>query len=61
MIRVDDLHMHFGGIRAVDGASIEIKEVVSTWTVRTSPDWSRISFLKKGCSARFKLPMNFPP
>ncbi|NRC54095.1 ABC transporter ATP-binding protein [Neoaquamicrobium sediminum] len=24
MIRVDDLHMHFGGIRAVDGASIEI-------------------------------------
>jgi len=26
MIRVDDLHMHFGGIRAVDGASIEIKE-----------------------------------
>ncbi len=26
MIRVDDLHMHFGGIRAVDGASIEIKK-----------------------------------
>ncbi len=26
MIRVDDLHMHFGGIRAVDGASIEIKQ-----------------------------------
>lgn len=26
MIRVDNLHMHFGGIRAVDGASIEIKE-----------------------------------
>jgi branched-chain amino acid transport system ATP-binding protein len=24
MIRVDDLHMQFGGIRAVDGASIEI-------------------------------------
>ncbi len=24
MIRVDDLHMHFGGIRAVDGASIRI-------------------------------------
>lgn len=24
MIRVDDLHMHFGGIRAVDGASIAI-------------------------------------
>lgn len=24
MIRVDDLHMHFGGIRAVDGVSIEI-------------------------------------
>lgn len=24
MIRVDDLHMHFGGIRAVDGASIEV-------------------------------------
>ncbi|PJN96737.1 ABC transporter ATP-binding protein [Amaricoccus sp. HAR-UPW-R2A-40] len=24
MIRVDDLHMHFGGLRAVDGASIEI-------------------------------------
>jgi branched-chain amino acid transport system ATP-binding protein len=24
MIRVDDLHLHFGGIRAVDGASIEI-------------------------------------
>jgi branched-chain amino acid transport system ATP-binding protein len=26
MIRVDDLHMHFGGIRAVDGASIRIGE-----------------------------------
>jgi len=26
MIRVDDLHMHFGGIRAVDGASLEIAE-----------------------------------
>jgi len=26
MIRVDDLHMHFGGIRAVDGASIEIEK-----------------------------------
>lgn len=26
MIRVDDLHMHFGGIRAVDGASIEIAQ-----------------------------------
>jgi branched-chain amino acid transport system ATP-binding protein len=24
MIRVDDLNMHFGGIRAVDGASIEV-------------------------------------
>ena len=24
MIRVDDLHLHFGGIRAVDGASIDI-------------------------------------
>lgn len=24
MIRVDDLHLHFGGIRAVDGASIHI-------------------------------------
>lgn len=24
MIRVEDLHLHFGGIRAVDGASIEI-------------------------------------
>jgi len=24
MIRVDDLHMHFGGLKAVDGASIEI-------------------------------------
>ena len=24
MIRVEDLHMHFGGIRAVDGASIDI-------------------------------------
>ncbi|MBO6718190.1 MAG: ABC transporter ATP-binding protein [Rhizobiaceae bacterium] len=24
MIRVEDLHMHFGGIRAVDGASIEV-------------------------------------
>ena len=24
MIRVEDLHMHFGGLRAVDGASIEI-------------------------------------
>ncbi len=24
MIRVDNLHMHFGGIRAVDGASLEI-------------------------------------
>ncbi|MHA3915082.1 ABC transporter ATP-binding protein [Halovulum sp. GXIMD14793] len=26
MIRVDDLHMHFGGIRAVDGASLEIEK-----------------------------------
>ena len=26
MIRVEDLHMHFGGIRAVDGASIEIAD-----------------------------------
>ena len=26
MIRVEDLHMHFGGIRAVDGASLEIAE-----------------------------------
>lgn len=26
MIRVDNLHMHFGGIRAVNGASIEIAE-----------------------------------
>ncbi|SOH92953.1 branched-chain amino acid transport system ATP-binding protein [Monaibacterium marinum] len=26
MIRVEDLHMHFGGIRAVDGASIEIEK-----------------------------------
>ncbi len=26
MIRVDDLHMHFGGIRAVNGASLEIAE-----------------------------------
>ena len=26
MIRVDDLNMHFGGIRAVDGASIEISK-----------------------------------
>lgn len=26
MIRVDDLHMHFGGIRAVDGVSIEIEK-----------------------------------
>ena len=26
MIRVVDLHMHFGGIRAVDGASIEIAD-----------------------------------
>ena len=26
MIRVDDLHMHFGGLRAVDGASLEIAE-----------------------------------
>ena len=24
MIRVEDLHMHFGGIRAVDGVSLEI-------------------------------------
>jgi branched-chain amino acid transport system ATP-binding protein len=24
MIRVEDLHLHFGGIRAVDGASIEV-------------------------------------
>jgi branched-chain amino acid transport system ATP-binding protein len=24
MIRVEDLHMHFGGIRAVDGASIQV-------------------------------------
>lgn len=26
MIKVDDLHMHFGGIKAVDGASIEIAQ-----------------------------------
>ncbi|MFQ5624076.1 MAG: ABC transporter ATP-binding protein [Paracoccaceae bacterium] len=26
MIRVEDLHMHFGGIRAVNGASLEIAE-----------------------------------
>ena len=26
MIRVEDLHMHFGGIRAVDGASITIED-----------------------------------
>ncbi|MEM8979215.1 MAG: ABC transporter ATP-binding protein [Pseudomonadota bacterium] len=26
MIRVDNLHKHFGGFRAVDGASLEIKE-----------------------------------
>ena len=26
MIRVEDLHMHFGGIRAVDGVSIEIAD-----------------------------------
>ncbi len=26
MLRVDDVHMHFGGIRAVNGASIEISE-----------------------------------
>src|SRR5690606_10463440 len=26
MIRVEDLHLHFGGIRAVDGASLEITE-----------------------------------
>lgn len=26
MIRVENLHMHFGGIRAVDGASIDIAE-----------------------------------
>jgi branched-chain amino acid transport system ATP-binding protein len=26
MIRVEDLHMHFGGIRAVDGASIAIAD-----------------------------------
>jgi len=26
MIRVEDLHMHFGGIRAVDGTSLEIKK-----------------------------------
>ena len=26
MIRVDDLHMHFGGIRAVDGTSLEIEK-----------------------------------
>jgi branched-chain amino acid transport system ATP-binding protein len=26
MIRVEDLHMHFGGLRAVDGASLEIAE-----------------------------------
>ncbi len=26
MIVVDDLHMHFGGFRAVDGASLEIRE-----------------------------------
>jgi branched-chain amino acid transport system ATP-binding protein len=26
MIRVEDIHMHFGGIRAVDGTSLEIAE-----------------------------------
>ncbi len=26
MIKVDDVHMHFGGIRAVDGTSLEIAE-----------------------------------
>ncbi|WP_285672494.1 ABC transporter ATP-binding protein [Paralimibaculum aggregatum] len=26
VIRVDDLHMHFGGLRAVDGATLEIAE-----------------------------------
>jgi branched-chain amino acid transport system ATP-binding protein len=26
MIRVEDLHLHFGGIRAVDGASLEIEQ-----------------------------------
>ena len=26
MIRVEDLHLHFGGIRAVDGVSVEIEE-----------------------------------
>jgi branched-chain amino acid transport system ATP-binding protein len=26
MIRVDDLHMHFGGIRAVDGASTAVRQ-----------------------------------
>ncbi len=26
MIRVDDIHMHFGGIRAVDGTSLEIAQ-----------------------------------
>ena len=26
VIRVEDLHMHFGGLRAVDGASLEIRE-----------------------------------
>jgi branched-chain amino acid transport system ATP-binding protein len=26
MIRVEDLHMHFGGIRAVDGTSLEIEK-----------------------------------
>ncbi len=26
MIRVDDIHMHFGGIRAVDGASVTIED-----------------------------------
>lgn len=26
MIRVEDIHLHFGGIRAVDGASLEIKQ-----------------------------------
>src|SRR4051794_14386602 len=26
MVRVEDLHMHFGGIRAVDGASIAITD-----------------------------------
>ncbi|MEK9733823.1 MAG: ABC transporter ATP-binding protein, partial [Paracoccaceae bacterium] len=30
MIKIENVHKHFGGFRAVDGATLEIKEVSIT-------------------------------